>query len=95
MMVGPPGVPTTMNSLPSRPSTMDGVIAESMRLPGTIALASPCTRPYWLGLPGAVVKSSISLFNRNPAPVTVTALPNPPLSVVVTAAALPAASTTE
>ena len=42
-----------------------------------------------------MVKSSISLFNRNPAPLTVTALPNPPFSVVVTDAAFPAASTTE
>ncbi len=54
---------------------MLGVIADSIRLPGAIALASPCTRPYMLGLPGAVAKSSISSLSRKPAPVTVTALP--------------------
>ena len=47
------------------------------------------------GLPGADVKSSISLFNRKPAPVTVTPLPKPPFNVVVTAAALPFPSTIE
>src|SRR3989454_7484383 len=51
--------------------------------------------PYMFGFPGAVVKSSISLFKRNPAPATVTALPKPPFKVVVTAAALPSASTME
>ena len=95
MIVGPPGVPTTISSWPLLSRTMDGVIAESIRLPGWMALASPCTRPYMFGLPGAEVKSSISLFKRNPAPVTVTPLPNPPLSVVVTAAAFPCASTME
>ena len=47
------------------------------------------------GLPGAEVKSSISLFNRNPAPVTVTPLPKPPFRVVVTETAFPFSSTTE
>ncbi len=58
-------------------------------------MASPCTRPYMFGLPGADVKSSISSFSRNPAPATVTALPKPLFSVVVTDAALPAVSTIE
>src|SRR2546430_2108345 len=71
MMVGPPGVPSTMSSRPSRPSTIDGVIADSMRLYGAMALASPWIRPYMFGCPGAVVKSSISLFSRKPAPVHV------------------------
>ena len=75
MIRGPPGVPVTMKSCPAESSTMVGVIAESIRLPGAIALASPCTRPYMFGLPGAVAKSSISSLSRKPAPVTVTALP--------------------
>jgi hypothetical protein len=41
MMRGPPGVPTTRSNRPSGSSTMLGVIAESMRLPGAIAFASP------------------------------------------------------
>ena len=48
-----------------------------------------------LGLPGAVVKSSISSLSRNPAPPTVTALPYELFNVVVTLTALPAESTTE
>ena len=75
MMRGPPGVPTTSCSCPSAPTTMLGVIAESGRLPGWMALESPCTRPYMLGRPGALARSSISSLSRKPAPVTVTALP--------------------
>ena len=48
---------------------------ESMRFPGWIEFASPCTSPNWLGTPGREVKSSISLFSRNPAPATVTRFP--------------------
>src|ERR1041385_2667914 len=79
----PPGVPRTRNRRPAVSRTMDGVMAESIRFPGAIAFASPCTRPNRLGLPGAVLKSSISSFNKNPAPVTVTALPKSLLRVVV------------
>ena len=61
--------------MPSGPTTMLGVIAESGRLPGWIALESPWTSPYMLGRPGALARSSISSLSRNPAPVTVTALP--------------------
>ena len=95
MIVGPPGVPTTIISAPSGSRTMLGVIDESIRLPGTIALFSPSTRPNWLGWPGDAAKSSISLFSRKPAPATVTALPKPLLIVVVTDAAAPQRSTTE
>ena len=70
---------------------MLGAIDDSIRLPGAIALFSPSTRPNWFGWPGDAAKSSISLFSRNPAPVTVTALPKPLLIVVVTEAALPPA----
>ena len=33
MIVGPPGVPTISWRLPERSSTIDGVIADSIRLP--------------------------------------------------------------
>ena len=41
---------------------------ESGRLPGAIALASPCTRPNMFGAPGLAAKSSISLLSRKPVP---------------------------
>ncbi len=47
------------------------------------------------GTPGFEEKSSISLFMRKPRGPTVTFDPKPPFSVVVTATALPASSTTE
>jgi hypothetical protein len=75
MIVGPPGEPVTRRTPPSGPRRMAGVMAESIRFPGSTAFASPCTRPYWLGVPGLAAKSSISLFRRNPAPSTVTRLP--------------------
>src|SRR6267143_2431519 len=65
MIVGPPGVPTTICRLPALSSTIDGVMADSIRLLPATALASPCTSPYMFGLPGAVAKSSISLLSRN------------------------------
>ena len=54
---------------------MVGVIAESGRLPGSIAFASPCTSPNIFGAFGLDVKSSISSFSRNPRPGTVMPLP--------------------
>ncbi len=57
MMRGPPGEPRTISTVPSL-STMVGAIEDSGRLPGAMALASPCTRPNWLGdvrLEGEVV----------------------------------------
>ena len=50
MMRGPPGEPSTMRSLPSS-STMVGVMADSGRLPGAMALFGPWMRPYILGVP--------------------------------------------
>ncbi len=47
------------------------------------------------GAPGFALKSSISLFNRNPAPVTTWPFPYPPFRVVVVLTAFPSASTTE
>src|SRR5262245_20464851 len=95
MMNGPPLAPVTIDGLPFVPKTIVGVIADNIRLPGAIAFASPCTSSYWFGDSGFAAKSSISLFRRKPAPVTVAADPNPELIVVVNATALPAASTTE
>ena len=40
-----PGVPVIIRSVPAESSTMLGVIADSIRLPGSIAFASPCTSP--------------------------------------------------
>ena len=63
----PPGVPTTRLTLPSR-VTMLGLIEESMRLPGSMALASLPTTPKALATPGLALKSSISSLSRKPAP---------------------------
>ncbi|NBU26539.1 MAG: hypothetical protein EBS39_13205, partial [Gammaproteobacteria bacterium] len=74
-IVEPPGVPSEATTRPSRTSRV-GVIDDSMRLPGAISLARPPTTPYMFGWPGLVLKSSISLLSRKPAPVTTTPLPN-------------------
>ena len=95
MILPPPGEPVTKKSVPSGRLTIVGVMAESILLPGSTPLSSPWTRPKKLGVPGFAVKSSISLLSRNPAPATVTLLPNDKLSVVVTATAFPEASTME
>ena len=66
MIVGPPGVPVTKLSCPSR-SRMVGVMELSGRWPAPMAFSSDWSSPYRaLGTPGCVVKSSISSFNRNP-----------------------------
>ncbi len=90
----PPGVPSTSTVWPSF-VTMVGVIELSGRLAGAIAFASPCTRPYRLGTPGLIVKSSISLFSSTPVPAAVTLAPNQSFSVYVTATALPQRSAIE
>ncbi len=94
MMVGPPGVPRTSQSLPSF-NTMVGVMADSGRLFGPTAFASPWMRPNMLGAPGLEEKSSISLLSRKPSEPAVTFEPKLPFRVVVTATALPSTSTTE
>jgi hypothetical protein len=76
----PPGVPITMATLPSR-VRMVGVIDDSGRLPGAMALASPPTTPNMLGAPGLAEKSSISSLSRKPAPSTTTPEPNQPFRV--------------
>ena len=94
MMVAPPGVPLTRKSAPSASSTIVGLIADSMRLPASTAFRSPCTRPNWFGVPGFAEKSSMVLLRKNPAPSTTTFPPYHEFRLVVTATALPAASTT-
>ena len=80
MMRDPPGEPATRIVRPSR-VTMVGDMLLNGRLPGAIALASPCTRPNRLGTPGLMVKSSISSFSKNPVPSGTTTAPNEPLMV--------------
>ena len=70
----PPGVPITSRTAPSRMRIV-GVIDDSGRLPGAIALASPPTTPNIFGEPGLTEKSSISLLSRKPAPSTTLPLP--------------------
>ena len=88
IIVDPPGVPTTNFNAPSF-STMVGVIELSIRLPGSILLASAPNRPKKFGTPGLALKSSISLFRKNPAPPTTTLFPYAVFMVVVTETALP------
>ena len=80
MMREPPGEPVTRNTWPSLVTRL-GAIDDSGRLPGAIALASPCTSPYRLGTPVLMVKSSISSFSRNPVSPAITTAPNAPLIV--------------
>ena len=80
MIRGPPGLPVTIRNTPCC-VTIVGVIDESGRLPGAIALRSPCTSPYIFATPGFDVKSSISSFKRNPVSPATTPAPNESLSV--------------
>src|SRR4051794_4925585 len=95
MIVGPPAPPTTRTTFPSGAVTIVGAIDDSIRLPGAIAFASPCTRPKPFAVPGTAAKSSISLLSTKPPPFTVTPEPYHQLIVVVIATVSPAASTTE
>ena len=76
----PPGVPRTIASLPSR-VTIVGVIDESGRLCGAMALFTPSTSPYMLAAPGLEEKSSISSLSKMPVPGAMTRAPNQSLSV--------------
>ena len=80
MIRGPPGLPITMKGDPPR-DTIVGLIEESGDFPGATALASPCTSPYMLGVPGFAVKSSISLLSRTPVPSATMPVPKLPFSV--------------
>ena len=51
-----------------RLSTKVGLMLDSGRLPGAMALASAPTSPYTLGVPGLAEKSSISSLSSTPVP---------------------------
>ncbi len=80
MMREPPGLPVTMHGLPSL-VTMVGLIELSGRLPGAMALVLPWTRPNMLGVPGLVVKSSISSLRKKPVSPAITLAPKKALIV--------------
>ena len=75
MMRLPPGLPVANQGVWSPRKTSVGLMELSGRRPGAMRFAGPCTKPKALAWPGAVLKSSISLFNRNPPPGTRTPLP--------------------
>ena len=93
MMRLPPGEPTIMTRSPD--STKVGVIEESMRLAGAMALASAPTRPKPLGASGLIEKSSISLLRNRPVPAIMRPQPKRKFSVMVAATRLPSRSSTE
>src|SRR5271156_5976016 len=94
MMREEPGDPRTRSSLPSF-RTIVGVMEESGRLPGPIALASLWIRPSLLGAPAFAEKSSIELYGTSRGRAGLAGEPNQSLMVVVTETALPSGSTTE
>ncbi len=69
MIVRPPGLPLTMNSLPSL-ARIVGVMLESIRLPGSARFGFVPIDPLSVVISGASLKSPISLFSRKPAPGT-------------------------
>src|SRR5262249_21415418 len=92
MILGPPGLPVTMNSRPSF-STIVGVMLDRGRLRAAIAFAPRVSiRPYVLGRSGATAKSSISLLSSTPVSLAVMPEPYGVLIVIVSATALPALS---
>ena len=94
IIVEPPGVPKVIQKESSF-STIVGVIELSILFCGAMAFASPPISPNILGSPGLALKSSISLFKKKPNSFTYNLDPKAPLSVVVTATALPNGSTIE
>jgi hypothetical protein len=69
MIVRLPGLPVISITLPSF-ATMVGVCEDSIRLPGAIWLGAVPMVPSRRVSPGYQLKSIISLFSRNPAPLT-------------------------
>ena len=69
IIVDPPGDPIIIKGFPFF-KTIVGVIEDKGRFPGSMALALLPTSPNALGTPGFDEKSSISLFKKNPAPLT-------------------------
>jgi len=55
---------------------MVGVMEDSGRFPGAIALFSPSTSPYMLDAPGLAEQSSISSLSGIPVPLATTRAPN-------------------
>ena len=80
MMVRPPGLPVTMNSLPSF-ARIVGVMLESIRLPGSARFGLVPIEPRSVVSSGASLKSPISLLSRKPAPGTTIFTPKPCSSV--------------
>ena len=74
MMREPSGLPITMKILPSL-VTMVGLMEESGRLPGSMALFLPWIRPNRLGAPTLEVKSSISSLRKKPVSPAITLAP--------------------
>ena len=93
MMVEPPGEPITARR--SLPTTMLGVIDDSIRLPPTGALAEPPIRPNALGWPDTRAKSSISLLSRMPVLPATKLEPRVVFTVAVIDTMLPSLSTIE
>ena len=65
IIVGPPGLPKIIDNS-SFSSIIVGVIELNILFSGSIALISPPIKPYMLGKPGFIEKSSISLLKKNP-----------------------------
>ena len=80
---------------PVGPSTKVGVLEDSGRFFGAIALASAPMSWKPFGTPGLIEKSSIWLLSRMPVPGTMRPEPKKKLSVMVAATRLPLASSTE
>src|ERR1044071_1820636 len=81
MIVGPPGLPTVNQKLPSLRNTIVGVIADNGRFFGATALRSPWIKPYIFGVPGLAAKSSISSLSKRPVPFAIAPEPYELLSV--------------
>ena len=79
----------------SLPSRIVGVIDDSGRLPGWMALASSPISPKAFGTPGFTEKSSISLLSTKPVPGTTNAAPKGRFTLWVTAAMFPSLSMIE
>jgi hypothetical protein len=52
MIFGPPAAPSVITGLPSKSSTIVGLMLDKGRLPGAIALLAPPTSWNTLGTPG-------------------------------------------
>ena len=94
MILGPPGDPNIKCGF-SFFRTIVGVIALNILLFGCIEFASLPITPKKLGYPGFELKSSISLFRKNPDFSTKTFDPKLLFKVVVTETEFPSLSIIE